>query len=368
MSHQEADHAGETAHAHHDDHRHAHERAPHDHDGHDHAHPSDEHEHRESGHGHLHGIVDPAIATSERGVWAVKWSFVGLTLTAILQGVVVVLSGSVALLADTIHNVGDAATAIPLWIAFLLSQRRPSERFSFGLGRVEDIAGVAVIVAIMASGLVAAYESVDRIINPRPVQLLGAVAVASIIGFLGNEAVARFRIKVGREIDSAALVADGYHSRADGFTSLAVLAGAMGVWTGFSLADPIIGLGIAAVILWIGWQSAKAIFVRILDGVDPGIIGEVQHTASHVDGVRDVTDVRARWIGHRLAVEANVAVDPSISVADGHAIASEVRHQLLHVLRSLSLVTIHIDSIEDPGDAHHHVSGHSHDDFPLHSH
>ncbi len=301
-------------------------------------------------------------------MWAVKWSFVGLALTAAMQAVVVALSGSVALLADTIHNIGDAATAIPLWIAFLLSQRRPSERFSFGLGRAEDIAGVAVIAAIVASGLIVAYQSIDRLMAPQPVHLLGAVAVASVIGFLGNEAVARFRIKVGREIDSAALIADGYHSRTDSFTSLAVLLGAVGVWAGFPLADPLVGLGIAAVILWIGWQSTKAIFVRILDGVDPRVIQRARQAASPVPGVRDVTDVRARWIGHRLAVEANVAVDPRISVADGHAIASEVRHQLLHELPSLSLVTIHIDSIEDPGEEHHHVAGHTHSGLPLHSH
>jgi cation diffusion facilitator family transporter len=341
----------------------------HSHHGDEQGRPQGEHHHHdERGHSHVHGLVDPAIATSERGVWAVKWSFVGLMLTAVLQAAVVVMSGSVALLADTIHNVGDAATAIPLWIAFLLSKRRPTERFSFGLGRVEDIAGVAVIAAILASGLVAAYESIDRILAPQPVTLVGAVAIAAVIGFIGNEGVARFRIRVGREIASAALIADGYHARTDGFTSLAVLVGVIGVAAGFPLADPLVGLAIAAVILLIGWQSAKAIFVRILDGVDPEVIEDVRHSASHVAGVRDVTDVRARWIGHRLAIEANVAVDPTLSVAAGHAIASEVRHQLLHELSSLSLVAIHIDSSEDPGEAHHHVAGHTHDDLPLHSH
>src|SRR5439155_18473044 len=185
----------------------------------------DDHAHQEQhGHdahrGHAHGVVDPSIASTDRGPWALKWSFVGLLMTALFQGVVVVLSGSVALLADTIHNFGDAATAIPLGIAFWLARRPPSRRFPYGLGRVEDFAGLAIILTIVLSAAVATYEAIHRLLRPQPVTYLGAVIVASVVGFLGNEAVAIFRIRVGRQIGSAALVADGHHARVDGWTSL----------------------------------------------------------------------------------------------------------------------------------------------------
>ncbi|WP_348641930.1 cation diffusion facilitator family transporter [Mesorhizobium sp. B2-6-1] len=181
------------------------------------------HDHGEGGHGHTHGVVDPTIATTTRGIWAIKWSFVLLALTAVLQLVIVFLSGSVALLADTIHNVGDAVTAIPLWIAFMLARRKPSKTFTYGLGRVEDLAGIIIVLIILFSAIVAGYEAIDRLIHPQAISFLGWVAAAGLVGFLGNEAVAVFRIRVGREINSAALIADGYHARTDGFTSLAVV-------------------------------------------------------------------------------------------------------------------------------------------------
>ena len=297
-----------------------------------------------------------------------KWSFVGLFATALLQLAVVVLSGSVALLSDTIHNFGDAATAIPLWIAFALARLGASRRFTFGYGRVEDLAGVIVVLIILFSALVAGYQAVERLINPRPVELLGAVAVASLLGFLGNEAVAVFRIRVGRQIDSAALVADGYHARTDGWTSLAVLLGATGVWLGYPMADPIVGLLIAAAILMIVWQSGKMVFARLLDGVDPEVIDEIRQVSSHVEGVEDVAEVRARWLGHRLRAEVNVAVDPTLSVAEGHAVAREVNHRLMHELRYLDMAVVHVDPAQESGEEHHRVDAHSHDDLPTHSH
>src|SRR5215208_5189477 len=234
-----------------------------------------EHAHdHDGGHGHTHGTIDPTIATTTKGIWAIKWSFVVLAITSALQLVVVAISGSVALLADTIHNVGDAVTAIPLWIAFMLARRKPSKTFTYGLGRVEDLAGVAIVGIILFSALFAGYEAIDRLINPQPITLIGWVAAAGVIGFLGNEAVAVFRIRVGREINSAALIADGYHARTDGLTSLAVVAGAVGVWLGFPLADPIVGLLITVAIFAIVWQSSKAVFTRMLDGVDPTIVDE----------------------------------------------------------------------------------------------
>jgi cation diffusion facilitator family transporter len=301
-------------------------------------------------------------------MWAVKWSFLGLFVTALLQVVVVALSGSVALLSDTIHNFGDALTAVPLWVAFALSRLGASRRFSFGYGRVEDLAGVIVVLIILFSAVVAGYQAIDRLIQPQPVGLLWAVAVAGAVGFVGNEAVAIFRIRVGRQIGSAALIADGYHARTDGWTSLAVVVGAAGVWLGYPLADPIVGLLIAAAILVIVWQSGKAVFTRLLDGVEPGAIEEIRHAASHVPGVEEVSEVRARWLGHRLHAEVNVAVDPDLSVAEGHAIAREVNHQLLHHLSYLSGAVIHVDPVQEAGEEHHRIPAHSHDGLPPHSH
>ena len=319
-------------------------------------------------HDHSHGTVDPSIAASEQGIWAVKWSFVLLFITALVQVAVVVVSGSVALLSDTIHNFGDAATALPLWIAFALTRLGTSRRFTFGYGRVEDLAGMIVVLIILVSAVVAGYQAIDRLINPQPMAYLWAVALAGGVGFVGNEAVAVFRIRVGRRIGSAALEADGYHARTDGWTSLAVLLGALGVWLGYPLADPIVGLLIAAAILVIVWQSGKAVFTRLLDGVEPEVIDQIQHASLHVEGVEGVTEVRARWLGHRLRAEVNVAVDPELSVAEGHAVAHEVNHQLMHHLDYLDMAVVHVDPMQEAGEEHHRVTAHAHNGLPTHSH
>jgi len=320
------------------------------------------------GHTHTHGVVDPSIITTERGIWAIKWSFVSLFATAVFQIVVVIFSGSVALLADTIHNVGDAATAVPLWTAFRLARRKPNSRFTYGYGRVEDLAGVAIVLTILLSAVIAGYESIDRFFHPQIVKHLWAVVIASVIGFIGNEAVAQFRIKVGKEIGSAALVADGHHARVDGLTSLAVLFGAVGVWLGYPLADPIVGLLITITILRIVWESGKSIFTRMLDGVDPEIVDEIRHAVHHAPGVKGVSEVRVRWLGHRLHAELNVAVEPQLTVEDGHEIAREVRHRLLHELIYLSNATIHVDPENASGEDYHRVAEHEHDHLPAHSH
>jgi cation diffusion facilitator family transporter len=319
-------------------------------------------------HNHAHGALDTSLFTTERGIWAVKWSFFWLFVTAVFQIVIVVLSGSVALLADTIHNFGDAATAVPLWVAFMLTRRKVTKRFTYGYGRVEDLAGVAVVLTILFSAIVAGYQSFERFIHPQKIGYLWAVALASIIGFLGNEAIALFRIKVGKEIGSAALVADGYHARVDGLTSLAVLGGAIGVWLGFPLADPIVGMIITIAILYIVWESAKSVFIRLLDGVDPLVVDEIRRVANHVKGVEDVAEIRVRWLGHRLHAEVNISVDAYLSVARGHEIAREARHQLLHHLKYLSGVTVHIDPANASGEEYHRIVNHKHGDFSEHSH
>lgn len=309
------------------------------------------------GHGHTHGVIDPSLSSSDRGIWAIKWSFVILAVTAALQLVVVITSGSVALLADTIHNIGDATTAIPLWIAFVLVRRKPSTTFNYGLGRVEDLAGMLIVLIILASAIVAAYEAINRLIHPQPITQLLAVAAAGIVGFIGNEAVAIFRIRVGREMNSAALIADGYHARTDGLTSLAVVLGAFGVWMGFPLADPIVGLLITIAIFGIVWQSAKAVITRSLDGVTPEVVNEIRHAAEHVPGVQSVTDVKARWLGHRLRAELIVAVDKALPVAEANAITVGLQKALQEHLPPLDAATIQFDTAgaASVGGGHHHA-------------
>lgn len=341
--------------------------------GHGHSHGA--HDHGDSGHGHTHGVIDPMIATTTRGIWAIKWSFVLLALTAAAQLVVVFLSGSVALLADTIHNVGDAVTAIPLWVAFMLARRRPSRTFTYGLGRVEDIAGLFIVAIILISALVAGYQSINRLINPEPISHLGWVFIAGLIGFVGNEVVAVFRISVGREISSAALIADGYHARTDGFTSLAVVLGAIGVWAGFPLADPIVGLLITAAIFGIVWQSARAVLTRMLDGVEPGILDEIDHAAEHVPGVIGVHGVQARWLGHKLHAELSVHLDQTVTVAQAQTIVAAMKAELFAHLPVLAQVSIRIEAPATPPGAtetrhhdHPHHKGHGHAHETDHAH
>jgi cation diffusion facilitator family transporter len=250
-------------------------------------------------------------------------------------------SGSVALLADTIHNFGDAATAIPLGIAFWLARRQPNTRFTYGYGRVEDLAGVMIVGIILISALVTGYESIDRLLHPRAIDHLSAVAIAALIGFLGNEIVARFRIRVGQEINSAALVADGYHARTDSLTSLAVLLSAIGTGLGYLMVDSIVGLVITAAIFKIVIESALAVFHRLLDGVEPEILDQIHHAVEHVEGVK-LQQVRARWLGHHLQAELLVGIEANLSIAEGSALVQAVKHKLRHHLPYLSGILIEV--------------------------
>ncbi|TIL64443.1 cation diffusion facilitator family transporter [Mesorhizobium sp.] len=327
---------------------------PRDHAAHGHGH----HDHVSGS--HSHGVIDATIATTDRGIWAIKWSFVILAITAAMQMVVVALSGSVALLADTVHNIGDATTAIPLWIAFLLARRKPSPTFTYGLGRVEDLAGIIIVGIILFSAIVAGYQAIDRLINPRVVTHLGWLAAAGIVGFLGNEAVAVFRIRVGREINSAALVADGYHARTDGLTSLAVVLGAFGVWLGFALADPIVGLLITLAIFGIVWQSARSVLTRMLDGIDPDVIGDIQHAAAHVPAAR-IVEAKARWIGHRLHADIAIAVEESLPVCEAKKITAALEHQLFEHMPALAAANIRLANTDAD-----HRHGHPHGEHDSH--
>ena len=326
------------------------------------------HTHDRGGYDHTHGTLDPTLLASEKGIWAVKWSLLILLITTVLQATVVAFTSSVALLADTIHNFGDAATAVPLWVAFAMARKPPTKRFSYGYGRVEDLAGIIIVVIMLVSGVLAAYTSISRLFQPQEIHQLFAVAAASLLGFTGNALVARFRLRVGKEIGSAALIADGYHARIDALTSLGVLLGAVGVWLGYPQADPVVGLVITFVIFRIVWESGKSLFTRLLDGVDPEVINEMTHSAKHVPEVLEVTEVRVRWIGHRLLADVNIAIQSDLSVEQGHEIAREVRHQLLHHLPYLANATIHVDPATASGERHHFISDHTHDQLPTHSH
>jgi len=335
---------------------HGHEQ-DHDHGGgaHDHDH---DHEHRPGilgwlqhtfAHSHdVHEKIDDAMETNERGIWALKISLLGLGATALFQVVIVYFSGSTALLADTIHNFGDAVTAIPLWIAFALQRRERSRRFTYGYGRTEDIAGVIIVGLIFFSACVAGYESIRKLIDPQPISHLEWVAAAAIIGFIGNEAVAIFRIRVGKQIGSAALIADGQHSRVDGFTSLAVLIGAIGVWVGVPMLDPLIGLAITVAILFIVKDAARAVFLRVLDGVEPGILTKVEQAPLQVEGVQGVHEVRARWLGHRVHADLHVTVDRRLSVAEAHSIMDQVQGELAEHVPAFGGATIHVCPCSHP--------------------
>jgi cation diffusion facilitator family transporter len=366
------DNASPAAHEHDHDHDHDHAEHDHSHDdhNHDHDHDHDDHNHDHGGglggllgalfhtHSHATSRTDRALEGSERGIWALKISLGGLLVTAIFQLVIVLISGSVALLADTIHNFADALTAVPLWIAFVIGRRPPTRRYTYGYRRAEDLAGVFIVLVMLASAALAGWESYRKLIAPEPIQNLGWVMAAAVIGFIGNELVALFRIRVGREIGSAALEADGYHARTDGLTSLAVLLGALAVWAGYRIADPLVGFLITIPILLVVRDAAKAVWERLMDAVDPALVDEVERNARKVAGVQAIHDVRMRWLGHNLEAELYAEVDSQLSTADSHAIGQEIEHELLHAQPQLERVIVHIDPVSADGADFHAATAH----------
>ena len=359
--HADDDHAHDQhdqgVHSDHDDHDHAHG----DHDDHDHAHASGLRGFFEGlfhTHSHSASRTDRALESSERGIWALKISLLGLLATAIFQVVVVFISGSAALLADTIHNFADALTALPLWLAFVLGRRPPTRRYTYGYRRAEDLAGIFIVLVMLVSAALAAWESYQKLINPQPLTNLGWVIAAAIIGFAGNELVALFRIRVGREIGSAALEADGLHARTDGLTSLAVLVGAIGVALGYPQADPIIGLLITIPILQVVWGASKTVWERLMDAVDPALVDSIEREARRVAGVQNVGQVRVRWLGHNLEAELHAGVDGALSTIESHTIAQELEHSLLHALPQLETVTVHVDPIGAADEDYHATTAH----------
>jgi len=346
------------------------QRPDHQHDhGHDH-----QHDHRQGGiSGVLRGFIAPhshdakdsldqALEGSSDGIRAVAVSLALLLATAGVQALVVVASGSVALLGDTLHNASDALTAVPLWLAFRLGRRAPTTRFTYGFGKAEDVAGLAVIALIAVSAGLAGYEAIARLLHPQHVTHLGFVMAAAVVGAVGNEVVAQYRIRVGRRIGSVALGADGIHARTDGVTSLLVLVGAVGVALGAQWADPVVGLIITAAIVVVGYQAVRSVGQRLLDAVDPAIVQRISEVVGTVNGVVSVTEVRARWAGHRLLAQVRLSVDGGLSVTSAHDIAETAQHELLHHVSNLSdAIIIHVDpsvaGIDPHAATRHHRSG-----------
>ncbi|HXR69199.1 cation diffusion facilitator family transporter [Actinocrinis sp.] len=349
--------------------QHTHPHGDHDHDEHPHAHGRGawarlRHElaHLVTPHSHDAGDkVDTAMQASREGMRTLWLSLAILSATALVQVVIVAISASVALLGDTIHNAADALTALPLAVAFVLGRRPPTRRYTYGYGRAEDLAGIAIVLLIAASCALAAYEAINRLIHPRDVTHLWAVAIAAVAGFLGNEIVARYRITTGRRIGSAALVADGLHARTDGFTSLAVLLGAGGVALGWKAADPIIGLIITLAILTVLRDAAREVYRRLMDAVDETLIDQAETALREVDGVRGVGAVRMRWIGHALRAEADIIVDPRLTIVQAHALAVQAEHALIHAVPRLTAATVHTDHTTTPDaqDPHAALSHHA---------
>jgi cation diffusion facilitator family transporter len=355
---------------------------PHSHDhqhpnDHEHPHPhlhDNDHDHsRGSGilgiissvlhlHGHSHQqsekIRDSAFAHNEEGIRTVWLALAALTVTSVLQIVIVYWSGSVSLLADTVHNIGDGLNSIPLLIAFYLSRRLATRRYNYGFARSEDIAGIFIVLSIAFSAGVVFWQSFQRFINPQPLTNLGWVAAAAVVGFLGNEAVAWLQIRVGRKIGSAALVADGLHARTDGLTSLAVLLAVGGTWLGYPIVDPIIGFLIGIAILFITRDAITTMWYRLMDAIEPEMLTKAETVAQNQPGVIDVRRIRMRWIGHQLHADACIAVEPTLLTAQSHEIAEDLRHNLFHVITNLSEVMVHVEPWSEKPESFHQTTLH----------
>jgi cation diffusion facilitator family transporter len=366
----------ETARHDHGHPHHEHHRDNDDHD-HDHGHQHDhEHDHdrppfarlRHLLRPHSHDTADQVDATLEASAEGMRTLWISLAVlgaTACVQAAVTVLSGSVALLGDTLHNAADALTAVPLAVAFLLARRPPNRRYTYGYGRAEDLAGIVIVATIAASSALAAYAAFDRLLHPRPVSDLAAVAVAALVGFIGNELAAGYRIRTGRRIGSAALVADGLHARTDGLTSLAVLLGAGGVAIGWSWADPVVGLLITVAILSVLRQAAREIYRRLMDAVDPALVDQAERTLRAADGVLGTGQVRLRWVGHQLRAECEVVVSAGLTAAAAHQVTVNAEHDLLHAIPRLAGALVHADPDGPAADPHLVLADHRHTANPA---
>ena len=342
-------------HEHQSESQHEHETHTHDHD-HDHDH--DEHNDDEHAHGHEHGKVDADLYGNRAGLRAVQISTAGMLLVAAIQFAIAWIGGSAGLFADALHNFGDVFTTIALWIAFVISNRAANQRYTYGYYRAEDLAGIFIVLVIIASAIASAVESIQKLTSGNiPTQIYLSMA-AALIGVAGNELLAQYKISVGKRINSVSLIADGHHSRIDGLTSLAAFIGLIGVKLGFPKADPIAGIVITIVIVTVVFSTSRSVLQRLLDAVDPHVVPSIVTTATAVPGVEEVTDVRARWVGHTLHVVMNIEVDAELTLSKAHAIAEEVRHRLFHDVKGISEVVVHTDPSSASGDHHQEMAHH----------
>lgn len=308
---------------------------------------------------HDHDPNTGLLDTGTVGIRAIKVSLVGLGSTAVIQAIIVIISGSVALLSDTLHNLTDALTALPLWIAFAVGRRPATRRYTYGFNKAEDWAGLVIVMAIGASAVLVIWESAQRLVEPQLIDQIPWVIVAGLIGALGNELVARYRIRVGESIGSEALVTDGRHARTDAMTSLAVVVAGIGAAFGVAWIDPVAGLVVAVPILWLLVKSARRVFHRLLDGIEPEVGDTAAAVIGSVEGVKAVDDLRVRWHGHQLRIAASISVDPLLSVKQGHDIAHQVEHALHHRFATPLVATIHVEP-HDQTDRHDATAHHSH--------
>lgn len=342
----------------HPPHTHEHEHTDHTHDEHTHDHNHGHGTHAHGGHGHEHGRIEADLYGNRAGLRAVQISTAGMLLVSLVQLLIAVVGGSAGLFADALHNMGDVLTTVALWIAFIVSSRAANRRYTYGYYRAEDLAGIFIVLVIIASAVAGAVESILKLTSGNVPTQIYLSMLAAAIGCIGNEVLAQYKISVGKRINSVPLVADGQHSRIDGLTSLAALVGLIGVRLGFPIADPIAGLVITLVIISVVYTTSRSVLQRLLDAVDPHIVPAIMETAMSVEGVEAVTDIRARWVGHTLHIAMNIEVNEQLTLLQAHAIAEEVRHRLFHEIPGVSEVIIHTDPSSASGDYHQEIAHH----------
>src|SRR5216683_1048590 len=311
-------HAADDHEHEHDEHNHEHQQHEHQHDDHDHEHNHDD-EHGEhgghGGHGHEHGKVDADLYGNKAGLRAVQISTAGMLLVALIQFAIATIGGSAGLFADALHNLGDVFTTVALWIAFVISNRAANQRYTYGYYRSEDLAGIFIVLVIIASAVAGAVESIQKLTSGNvPTQIY--------------------------------------------LSMVAALVGLIGVRLGLPIADPIAGIVITLVIITFVYSTSRSVIQSLFDAVDPRIVPSIINTAQEVPGVEAVTDVRARWIGHTMHVVMNIEVDPELTLVKAHAIAEEVRHRLFHAIKGISEAVIHTDPSSESGDHHQSMAHH----------
>jgi cation diffusion facilitator family transporter len=254
---------------------------------------------------------------------AVAVGAIGLALTGLIELVIAVASGSVALLSDALHNLSDVSTSLVVFLGFAVSKRAASERYPYGYERAEDLAGVGIAVVIWASAVLAAVQSVHKLLEHGTTSHVGWAIAGAAIGIIGNQAVARYKLVIGRRINSGTLIADAKHSWLDALSSAGALVGLLGVLAGASWADPVAGLAVTLFICHVGWEVTSDVVHRLMDGVDPEVVTTAEQVAAQVPGVRHA-HARARWTGRTLRLEVEGWLDAGTSVAEADGVGREV--------------------------------------------